>query len=84
MISNPQTSKDLIISSHPVEASFAVDVLEDGFVQSQLQTGLVEHFPLVRVPGDQPVDFHRFALANPVAACLGLIWNGSGKIYENL
>jgi len=61
---------------HPVEASFAVDVLKDGFVQPQLQTGLVKHFPLVRVPGDQPVDFHRFALANPMAACLSLDQRG--------
>lgn len=58
--------------SYSIEASFTVDVLKDGFVQSQLETGFVKHFPLIRVSGDQPVDFHRFALANPVAACLGL------------
>lgn len=57
---------------HPVEAPFAVDVLKDGFVQPQFQTGLVEHLPLVRVPGDQPVDFHRLALTDPVAASLRL------------
>lgn len=62
---------------HPIEASFSVDVLEDSLIQSQLKTGLIEHFPLVRIPGDKPVDFHCFALANAVAACLGL--SGSTK-----
>lgn len=60
------------VSFHPIEASFTVDVLENGFVQSQFQTGLVKHFPLIRVPRNQSVDFHRFTLTNPMAACLGL------------
>lgn len=46
--------------------------LEDGLVQAQLQTGLVEHLPLVAVPGNQPVDLDRLGLANTVTASLGL------------
>lgn len=65
-------------ASHPVQASLAVNVLEDGFVQPQLQAGLVKHLPLIRVPGDQPVDLNRFALTNPVAASLGLASSRSG------
>lgn len=62
---------------HPIEASFSVDVLEDSLIQSQLKTGLIKHFPLVGIPGDKPVDFHCFALADAVASCLGL--SGSTK-----
>lgn len=46
--------------------------LEDGLVQAQLQTGLVEHLPLVAVPGNQPVDLDRLGLANTMTASLGL------------
>lgn len=46
--------------------------LEDGLVQAQLQTGLVEHFPLIAVPGNQPVDLDRLGLANAMTASLGL------------
>lgn len=59
-------------SAHPVEASLAVYVLEDGLVQAQLQAGLVKHLPLVGVPGDQSVDLHGFALTNPVTPRLSL------------
>lgn len=69
---------------HPIKASFSVDILENSFVQAQLQTGLVEHFPLVRIPGDQSVDFHRFALTYPVAACLGLTGSRGKKGNESL
>lgn len=63
---------------YPVEAPFAVDVLQHRLVQTQLQTGLVKHLPLVRVAGDEPVHFHRLPLANPVAASLRLEETHSG------
>lgn len=50
----------------------AAHALQDGLVQAQLQTGLVEHFPLVAVPGDEAVDLDGLGLANPMAASLGL------------
>lgn len=46
--------------------------LQHGFIQTELQTRLVEHLPFVRIPRDQPVDFHGFALPYPVTPCLGL------------
>ena len=46
--------------------------LQHGFVQAQLETGPVEHLPLVRVARDQPVHLHRLVLTNPMAASLGL------------
>lgn len=50
----------------------AAHALQDGLVQAQLQTGLVEHFPLVAVPGDEAVYLDGLGLANPMAASLGL------------
>lgn len=58
--------------SHPVETALAVDVLQNSFVQSQFQTGLVKHLPLVRVSSYKAIHFYRFALTNPVAASLSL------------
>lgn len=46
--------------------------LEDGLVQAQLQTGLVEHFPLVAIPGNEPVDLDGLGLADTMAPGLGL------------
>ena len=50
----------------------AAHALEDGLVEPQLQTGLVEHLPLVAVPGDQAVDLDRLGLADTVTPGLGL------------
>lgn len=66
-------------AADPVDASFAVDVLEDGFIQAQLQAGLVKHLPLVGVAGDESVDLHRLPLANPMAAGLGLQGSTEGE-----
>lgn len=66
-------------TGYPVETSFAVDVLEDGFIQAQLQTGLVKHLPLVGVAGDESVDLHSLPLANPMTASLGLQGNTEGE-----
>lgn len=51
--------------------------LQHRFVQAELQARLVKHLPFVRVPCDQPVDFHRFALSDPVTPGLGLEEKGS-------
>ncbi len=59
---------------HPIETAFAVDVLQNSFIQSQFQTGLVKHLPLIGVSCDKAIHFYRFALTDPVAASLSL-WN---------
>lgn len=64
---------------YPVDTSFAVDVLEDGFIQTQLQTSLVKHLPLVRVTGYQPVHLDSLHLANAVTACLSLEGKQKGR-----
>lgn len=46
--------------------------LQHSFVKAQLEAGLVKHLPLIGVPGDQSVDLHCLALANPVASGLCL------------
>lgn len=46
--------------------------LQHSFIQTELQTSLVEHLPFVRISRDQPVDFHRFALSYSVTSSLGL------------
>lgn len=62
--------------SHPtVGVLSSTHALEDGLVKPQLQTGLVKHFSLVAVPGDETVDLHRLGLANPMTSCLGLVEN---------
>lgn len=58
--------------TYSIEAALAVDVLQHSFIQTKLKAGLVKHLPLIRVPCDEPIDLHCFALANPVAACLCL------------
>lgn len=61
------------IWTHPaVGVLSSTHALEDGLVEPQLQTGLVEHFPLVAVPGDQTVDLDRLGLADTMTPGLGL------------
>ena len=59
--------------SHPAVAVLSpAHALQNGLIEPQFQTGLVEHLPLVAVPGDQPVDLHRLGLANTMTPGLGL------------
>lgn len=58
--------------TYPIGAALAVNVLQHGFIQAQLQAGLVEHLPLVGVPGDEAIDLHCLALPDPVATSLSL------------
>lgn len=46
--------------------------LEHSLVEPELQTGLVEHLPLVAVPGDQAVDLDGLGLADTMTPSLGL------------
>ena len=59
---------------YPVGAGLlaAAHALQHGAVQTQLQAGLVQHLPLVRVPGDQAVHLHSLVLPDAVAASLSL------------
>ena len=59
---------------YPVGAGLlaAAHALQHGAVQTQLQAGLVQHLPLVRVPGDQAVHLDRLGLPDTVASRLGL------------
>lgn len=60
-------------ASHPaVGVLSSTHALEDGLVEPQLQAGLVEHLPLVAVPGDQTVYLDRLRLADTMAPSLGL------------
>lgn len=64
---------DQCVVSYPaVGVLSAAHALQNGLVKAQLQTGLIEHFPLVAVPGDEAVDLDSLGLANPMAASLGL------------
>ena len=60
--------------SHPVDVALlvAAHALQDSPVQPQLQAGLVQHLPLVGVPGDQAVHLDGFGLADAVTPGLGL------------
>ncbi len=61
------------IWTHPaVGVLSSTHALEDGLVEPQLQTGLVEHFPLVAVSCDQTVDLDCFGLADTMTSGLGL------------
>lgn len=60
-------------ASHPtVGVLSSTHALEDGLVEPQLQTGLVEHLPLIAVPGDQTVDLDGLGLADTMTPGLGL------------
>lgn len=51
--------------------------LQHGFIQTELQTSLVEHLPFIRISCDQPVDFHRFALSYSMTSSLSLEGKGN-------
>lgn len=59
--------------SHPtIGVLSSTHALEDGLVEPQLETGLVEHLPLIAVPGDQTVDLDCLGLADTMTPGLGL------------
>lgn len=61
------------LRSYPVGGIFSsTHRLQHGFIQAQLQTSLVKHFPFVGVSRYQPVDFDRLALPYSVASSLSL------------
>lgn len=63
----------MCVASHPaVGVLSSAHTLQHGLVEPQLQTGLVEHLPLVAVPGDQTVDLDRLRLADTMTSGLGL------------
>ena len=63
---------------YPVGSVFSpTHGLQHSFVQAELQTSLVKHFPFVRVSCDQPVDFHRFALSYSMTSSLSLEEKGN-------
>lgn len=64
-----------LLAPYPIDVALlvATHALQDSAIQAQLQTGFVQHLPLIGVPGDQAVDLHSFRLANTMTTCLGLI-----------
>lgn len=60
--------------SYPVDIAVfvATHTLQDGPVQAKLQTGFIQHLPLVRIPSDQTVDLDSLRLANTMTPCLSL------------
>lgn len=63
---------------YPVGSVFSsAHGLQDSFIQTELQASFVEHLPLIRIPCNQPVDFHRFALSYSVTSSLSLEEKGN-------
>lgn len=60
-------------AAYPVGSVFpSTHGLQHGFIQTKLQTSLVEHLPFIRISCNQPVDFHRFALSYSMTPSLSL------------
>lgn len=60
--------------SYPINVALfvATHALQHSTIQAKFETGFVQHFPLIGVPGDQTVDLDGLRLADTMAPCLGL------------